>query len=526
MNIEIPNELKQVSWRVENLYKIVDKNGRLSVFRPNPFQIQFQETRARRNIILKARQLGFTTQACIEMLDACLFNTDFNAVIIAQDLDSLKRIFQKVKVAWDNFNPMLKAALGLKAVAESGSEMRWNNGSRIAVTLSSRSDTVHWLHISEFGKICKKFPLKAQEIITGALPSVPSTGRITIESTAEGEDGAFYDMFWDAWERGVDPRTPEEFKAFFFPWHLDKTYQSQAQIEVPKDLKEYQSLHNLTIMQIVWYYVQKRQYKELMMQEYPTTPEEAFLSSGRKIFSAQAVALRTQLIKKLRESGDWQEPVREGDWVYFAPYKRGHRYGIGVDVGGGVGLDHSAIVIIDFSTAVPSIVARYKSNRISPEMLPYEIVAGATRYGNPIVAVERNNMGHTTLTILRDMYHNLYTEVVKDRLTDKTTERLGFLTTRTSKARIIFNFKRAFEIVSEDEAWEIDVPDEVLLREARKFDHEDLNVLSSKTNEETTRHFDVLIAACIAYEMGEYAGTGGVASMQEPAMTDPHRSMQ
>ena len=57
-----------------------------------------------------------------------------------------------------------------------------------------RSGTIHRLHISEFGKICAKYPDKAKEVITGSIPAVPKSGILIIESTAEGRDGEFYDI--------------------------------------------------------------------------------------------------------------------------------------------------------------------------------------------------------------------------------------------------------------------------------------------------------------------------------------------
>lgn len=517
--MEIPEKLTMPEWRVNHLYSIVDGDGLLIPFRDNEAQANFRATRAARNIILKSRQLGFTTQACVEMLDACIWNRNYNAVIIAHDLESLQRIFHKIEVAWDNLDPAIKAWLGIECTTRNKSQMEWNNGSRIAVSLSTRSDTVNWLHISEFGKICAKYPLKAIEIITGAIPSVPLTGRITIESTAEGEYGSFYEMFWEAYERGCDPRSAQEYKSFFFPWTGDAKLTSQADIPLTRALEDYQKLHDLTRGQTTWYALQKATLKTRMPQEYPTTPHEAFISSGAKVFDPDVIEYKIKEIGLRIAKGDWDEPRLSGDWIYYHHYVPSHRYGMGVDVGSGGGLDHSAIVIIDFTLKTPKIVARYKNNRITAESLPYEILAGANLYGNPIVAVERNNMGHTTLTVLRDIYPNIYTEVVKDTMSDKMTERLGFLTTRASKPRIIFNLKDA---VNEGN---LDIPDVGILREARAFDHSDMQVVNPKTDDETSRHFDVLMATAIAYEMASYA-QGGEAKMHAPALRNPHKSIQ
>lgn len=50
------------------------------------------------------------------------------------------------------------------------------------------------LHISEFGKICAKYPDKAAEVVTGSIPAVPTNGLLVVESTAGGREGEFFDM--------------------------------------------------------------------------------------------------------------------------------------------------------------------------------------------------------------------------------------------------------------------------------------------------------------------------------------------
>jgi hypothetical protein len=61
----------ELSPRVSNLYWITDETGREVKFEPNPAQLQFLDDVHALNIILKARQLGFTTLCCLIYLDAC-----------------------------------------------------------------------------------------------------------------------------------------------------------------------------------------------------------------------------------------------------------------------------------------------------------------------------------------------------------------------------------------------------------------------------------------------------------------------
>jgi len=255
-------------WRLNHLYKIVDKSGKTVNFQMNNVQAELHKNAHTRNIILKARQQGLTTYECIDGLDDALFHRNFTMVIIAHEKEAVKKIFKKIKFAWDEFPKELKTYMGYSESTDSINELAFNNGSSIRVALSSRADTVTRLHISEFGKICAKYPQKAQEIITGAIPSVPENGRIDIESTAEGEFGEFHDMFWQAWNN--PPITHKQFKAFFFPWTCNPEYQLDHAGEIPQFLREYQAKYNLSDKQINWYFIELGLLKEKIKQEYPT----------------------------------------------------------------------------------------------------------------------------------------------------------------------------------------------------------------------------------------------------------------
>ena len=98
--------------------------------------------------------------------------------------------------------------------------MEFNNNSAIRVSTSMRSGTLQYLHISEYGQLCAKFPDKAREVRTGALNTVQAGQIVFIESTAEGREGHFYDLCEEAQakQRMGTPLTPLDFKFNFFPW--------------------------------------------------------------------------------------------------------------------------------------------------------------------------------------------------------------------------------------------------------------------------------------------------------------------
>jgi len=105
----IKAKLGDRNWRLNNLYWIKDKAGKKIRFKPNWAQRTFYTALWYFNVILKARQLGFTTFILIYFLDACLFNSNHSAGVIAHNLDDAQKIFRdKVKFAYDNLPDWLK----------------------------------------------------------------------------------------------------------------------------------------------------------------------------------------------------------------------------------------------------------------------------------------------------------------------------------------------------------------------------------------------------------------------------------
>lgn len=183
--------LRDKYWRLNNLYFITDKQGKKIRFRMTDEQIEYFQGMHTRNIILKARQLGFTTECCIIQLDAALFESA-KCALIAHTLNDAKRLFrEKVKYAYDNLPAEIRAAN--PARNDAAGELVFSKGGSLYVSTSFRGGTLRYLHVSEFGKICAKFPHKAREIVTGAFEAVATDCFVTIESTAEGRAGYFFD---------------------------------------------------------------------------------------------------------------------------------------------------------------------------------------------------------------------------------------------------------------------------------------------------------------------------------------------
>ena len=301
------------------VYKIKNKEWKIIPYKPNPYQLQLQNNQHNRNIIVKARQLWFSTEIDIQALDYALTNRNVNVGIIAQDKDKAEDIFRdKVKIAFDNLPKNIKDKY--KVNTESVRELSFSNGSRISVGTSFRSWTLQFLHISEFGKICAQFPAKAREIVTGAIEALSIWGMLFIESTAEGNEGYFYNMFKQAKE---DEEAGKELsrldlKPFFFAWRDNAAYTlaDDAKVLITlEDLNYFKSIEErckmkLTLGQKKWYVKKKALLKDDMGREYPSFWEEAFDLAVEWAYYERELALMR------RQKRIWEFPWNPAKPVY------------------------------------------------------------------------------------------------------------------------------------------------------------------------------------------------------------------
>lgn len=296
-------------WRLNNLYWIKDKAGRRVRFKLNAAQSELLDELHYLNVILKARQLGFTTFIQLFMLDACLFNSNTAAGVIAHTREDAEAFFKdKIKFAYDNLDEAIKAQVA--CTQDSAKSLAFSNGSSIRVGTSLRSGTFQYLHVSEFGKICARFPDKAREIVTGALNTIEAGQFAFIESTAEGDEGAFFEMCQTAQRKAQQGQrlTPLDFKFHFHPWWRDKGYQLDEPVVIPPSLRAYfNKLESqgitLTAPQRAWYAMKAETQKDDMKREYPSTPEEAFENS------IEGAYLTEQMVKLRKRGGICRIPI-------------------------------------------------------------------------------------------------------------------------------------------------------------------------------------------------------------------------
>ena len=208
----------------KNFIKIIDNNGDTVPFVMNPEQEQFMNEMSKYNIILKGRQIGFTTLSLAYMLYSACTKPDTNYIIMTHHASVSKSLFAKIKKMYKNLPHEKYPNLFPKTLLNNRDELYLDNGSRIIIATAQGEDAIsgnsfQMIHLSEMAK----YPADVQEeIIATCIPALAKneSSAIIIESTAFGYN-TYQEMFMKAY------RDKESvWKAFFFSW-LAKAYQSQ-----------------------------------------------------------------------------------------------------------------------------------------------------------------------------------------------------------------------------------------------------------------------------------------------------------
>lgn len=533
-----PDLIKNKRWRMSNLYWIITKKGNKELFKMNRAQQHFfenylnpdePEKQYHRHVILKSRQLGFTTFIDLHILDEILFNTNREGLVIAHTLGDATEIFdRKVDFAVRNMADEVKGAFfrlqrnsakKIQAVVDYGPEKGSTSG--IQVSNSGRSGTFFYVHISEFAKLCLAYPKRAQEVETGTFPAVPFDGFIFIESTAEGMAGRFYEMFHDNWlvRHEITP-TLSRVKPMphFYNWQYDDTEMATISENIPTskmdvceiDWAEYQQEHNLTDKEITYYYMKWVQMGgknspdaiQKLHQEYPTTPEEAFLATGQtyfpmsKVFSqlqTATVGQKGELIPNEKGEIDFF-PVSNGRFEIFKKPEKGTRYIIGGDTSEGLAHgDAQVLYVINAKTEECDAV--YRSNSDTSEYVNDAYYLGKY-YNWALLAIEANRDGRWVNDALDKMgYVNLYYRQVFDDITKNVTKFYGWLTTSSTRDFALLALKAIF--LRKNSGFPV-----ALLNEMSTF----IRNQRGKPEALQGKHDDVVMAAAIGYAVLQQQG--------------------
>jgi len=507
MNKEEANRLADRSWRMDNLYRIKDKEGKLVTFKMNRVQKHFDDNRHTRNVMCKSRQHGVSTYKIIDGLDKVLFsyNKTVDAIIIAHKQDDAKKLFNnKLKMAWQLLPEKIRGMYQVNT--DTAQEMRVNVGTKenpfinsISVATSARSGTYQFGHITELSTMDKEDPQKAEEVMTGIVPAIPMYGDLDIESTAKGNSGYFHDIFMEAWDRqqsGSDYKlTPKEYKAFFYPWMWDEYELGQLKDEqikysiktMQEVMKDYQKEHKLSDREITFYYFTWLSWGkswDFMKQEYPTTVEEAFAAGSDSLYDISL--LKDQIVVPGRKNSAW---------TYHKEPEARHIYAIGSDVSEGIGLDASTACIWDFTPLLyggiekPEVVATFKSDKTDPTQLAYELMNAGKMYNEALIAVERNNHGHATIGKLTEIYPQ--SKVFMDE-----SKKFGWLTTTRTKPAALYGLQEGLNNEN------VKLNSQALISEMTSFPRD--KAAQAKPKKDDTKHWDLLMAAAIGYQMQYY----------------------
>lgn len=190
----------------------------------------------------------------------------------------------------------------------------------------------------------------------------------------------------------------------------------------------------------------------------------------------------------------------------FRKYDASHRYAGASDIGGGVGLDSSTTCIIDFDTYPAQVAATFRTNTIKPDQYAYEIKRHGDEYGTCLMAPEINNHGHGTMAIFKMIYdlRKIFVRRKKDTAIvitkeEEKTKEYGWHTNILTKPKMMNDLIRAVD------SGLLLLNDPELIREARSYSRDDL-MDKEEDPRLTTRHFDLLTACAIAWQMKDYVG--------------------
>lgn len=450
----------------ENLLKIKTKENKIVPFILNEPQDKLYHIIKRENdagrpirlIILKARQMGFSTLSEALIFHRTATKENVNSMIIAHKEDATTNLFNMSKLFYENLPPILqpmrKASNSKELIFENPTrdlmEKVKNAGLRSKIKCATaggegvgRSDTLSNLHASEFAF----WTGDKKSTLNGLMQSVPPLAgtMVVIESTANG-----FDEFKNMWDRAVAGKS--DFIPVFFAWYELKDYRREYNgFELTAEEQQIKDAYKLDNNQIAW----RRWCIEnncggdidLFKQEYPATPDEAFLSTGKCLFDKEKVILQQQRIKDkpykrgyfdydydgLRLSNiQWIDDKKGAIKLYKEPIK-GVPYVLGGDTAGD-GSDNFVGQMLDNTTGeqVATLKHTYDEDIYAKQMYCLGYF-----YNWALIGIECNYSSYPIKELQRLEYPNQYFRETMDEITNKMKYKYGFRTDRTTRPVII-----------------------------------------------------------------------------------------
>jgi hypothetical protein len=475
-------------WYIERFLQIRDKNSRIVPLKLSNNQAFYYEQFWKpselagipiRDIVLKARQTWMSTGVGGIFFHKTATNKNIVTQVVSHEEDSVDHIFGMHRLFYDllpqPLKPMQRYSNRKELVFENPDNQtrpeKPGLRSKIMVALArniraGHSKTINYLHLSE-GALYPAFI----QLLTGFLPAVPfkPNTAIVIETTASNV-GTELHKFWLQAKLGPGDPNWNGFRAVFIPWFSHSEYalpfgspeERASFLNSLVDQPAYgspltaQKLYDLTDEQLHWRQKTMANFDspELFFQQYPENDVDCWFSTGSCAFPVPAL----REMRKATTSPKWrgyletytddrdprnpQEKIRFVDdpkgplSIWKMPTAEG-QYAIGADTSEGLaGGDYASGDVFDKETCEQ--VAQWHG-LVDPDLFGSDVLTNlGWYYRNAEIGVERNNHGLTTLVALkRAGYSNLFRSMQVDERTNKTTQKLGWLTTRQSKPLMV-----------------------------------------------------------------------------------------
>ena len=498
---------------IEKYVKIRDKSGSIIDFKLNKPQQklydiikkQKEEKKPVRVIILKARQMGFSTLVESILFKETATKWNINTGIVAHKEDSTSNLFNMSKRIYDNLPSEMKPS----KKASNAKELIFDNyegtglKSKIKCMTAGadgigRSDTFNNLHISEYAF----WPGNKKETLLGLMQSVPNLANtiVIIESTANG-----YEDFKDMWDRAKNGES--DFIPLFVGWNeLDEYQMPYTGFDLTEEEKKLVDIYDLSLEQITW-----RRWCianncggdiNLFKQEYPLTPEEAFLLSGSSVFDLEAIDERLKTIPRPIKTGYFTYDydgltISSIKWInddngfidiFNAPNTpEMTKYCIGGDTAG-EGSDYFIGQVLDARTGKQ--VARLR-HQMDADLYTKQMYCLGMYYKEALIGIEANFDSYPIMELQRLGYKNQYVREHMDTYTHKMTKSFGFKTTSITRPTII---SALIEVIREHVNL---IQDRLTLEELRTIIRNERGRIEAPEG----GHDDLMMALAIAYHL-------------------------
>lgn len=443
---------------IEKFIKIKTKTSEIVDFKMNAPQTklyniikeQAELNKPIRLIILKSRQMGISTEIESLLFSNTILKFNVSTGIVTHDSSATANLFEMSKLMYQCLPDKLKPSL----LKDNANELVFNNeegtglNSRIKCMTAGnrkigRSATFQYLHLSEYAF----WPGDKKSTFNGLIqcvPALPDT-MVVIESTPQG-----YDDFKDKWDKAVAGES--DFIPVFFAWYEMPEYSMPYDgFELTEAEKEMMEMYNLSLDQLTWrrWCIKNNCDNDLdqFKQEYPSNPEEAFLSTGKCIFDKESVVNRIQKIKNPLKRGFFDYKYNgleisgiefvESDskpWVeIYEDVKKGYPYVLGGDTAG-IGKDSFAGDVVNNNTGEQVATLELENDEIEYTRQMYCL---GMYYNNALIGIETNYSTYPVKELFRLGYTNQYLRTIDEGIDIKIQDKLGFNTNTATRPVII-----------------------------------------------------------------------------------------